>query len=487
MKRSKLLVTLLAIFAICLTFSIALIAFADESEIGDALSNGRVTQEVTGDNELKITLAVTDMSIGDTRAYYKQPVTLDMENNKWFEMNFTIDEFNVDGGLRISFLSSSNDFPMDVYGAGFGVYFWDETAWGYSELQAFRSDFYKYGKTAGFTGLIDAKAVRSDTNKITGQSFHLKVWEYDADNIAIQVDRDDNGTTIQAIGAFSKSNLPEGFDIKNCTLMITPDVDINRAHSYEKDIVLTIKDINGAKPVTVTAPAETTYSQKDIGTGTAIGVWLQGDNHSATLEFTTAGGFKGFGLPIYWASNANVPNGPFAKYKIELFKFEYNPEYTLSQAPVKSYELDGQGDNNPAFAFNFDEPLEAGTYIARFTITNFDEILRGKMNGQGDDVDMTPYLVLPKMDANPDPAKFVFSTADAFNFYVVGEDGIETFYLANPENTDSPSQPTTQPATQPETQPETQPQTGDATVAMFAVIVVLTLGAVIVFAKKRSF
>ena len=126
---------------------------------------------------------------------------------------------------------------MDVYGAGFGVYFWDETAWGYSELQAFRSDFYKYGKTAGVTGLIDAKAVRSDTNKITGQSFHLKVWEYDADNIAIQVDRDDNGTTIQAIGAFSKSNLPEGFDIKNCTLMITPDVDINRAHSYEKDIV----------------------------------------------------------------------------------------------------------------------------------------------------------------------------------------------------------------------------------------------------------
>ena len=216
-----------------------------------------------------------------------------------------------------------------------------------------------------------------------------------------------------------------------------------------------------------------TFSAKNIGTGTAIGVWLQGDNHAATLEFTTAGAFKGFGFPIYWASNATVPNGPFAKYKIELFKFAYNPEYTLSQAPVKSYELDGQGDNNPAFAFEFDEALKAGTYIVRVTITNYDEILTGKMNGQGDDVDMTPYLVLPKMDANPDPAKFAFSTADAFNFYVVGEDGIDDFFAANPENTDVP-----------QTQP---PQTGDAAVAMIAVLAVLAMGAAVVFAKKRSF
>jgi LPXTG-motif cell wall-anchored protein len=44
------------------------------------------------------------------------------------------------------------------------------------------------------------------------------------------------------------------------------------------------------------------------------------------------------------------------------------------------------------------------------------------------------------------------------------------------------------PSTQPETQPETQqPQTGDAAVAMFAVLAVLAMGAVVVFAKKRSF
>ena len=44
--------------------------------------------------------------------------------------------------------------------------------------------------------------------------------------------------------------------------------------------------------------------------------------------------------------------------------------------------------------------------------------------------------------------------------------------------------PETQPATQPETQ---QPQTGDAAVAMFAVLAILAMGAVVVFAKKRSF
>lgn len=44
------------------------------------------------------------------------------------------------------------------------------------------------------------------------------------------------------------------------------------------------------------------------------------------------------------------------------------------------------------------------------------------------------------------------------------------------------------PSTQPDTQPETkQPQTGDAAVAMFAVLAVLAMGAVVVFAKKRSF
>jgi len=41
--------------------------------------------------------------------------------------------------------------------------------------------------------------------------------------------------------------------------------------------------------------------------------------------------------------------------------------------------------------------------------------------------------------------------------------------------------------TQPATEPETVPQTGDVTVAMFAVIAVLAMGAAVVFMKKRAF
>ena len=46
---------------------------------------------------------------------------------------------------------------------------------------------------------------------------------------------------------------------------------------------------------------------------------------------------------------------------------------------------------------------------------------------------------------------------------------------------------TTEPETQVPTEPETNTQTGDFTVAMFAVIAVLAMGAAVVFAKKRAF
>ena len=40
---------------------------------------------------------------------------------------------------------------------------------------------------------------------------------------------------------------------------------------------------------------------------------------------------------------------------------------------------------------------------------------------------------------------------------------------------------------QPATEPETNTQTGDVTVAMFAVIAVLAMGAAVVFMKKKAF
>ena len=466
MKRKKLLVSLSAILVICLTLCIAQFAFAEESGVttkfGDALSNGRVTQEVTENDDLKITLS-TDMNIGDTRAYFKQPITLDMANNKWFEMNFTIDQFNVDGGLRISFLSSENDFPMDSYGDGFGVYFWDETAWGYPELQAFRCDFYKYGKAAGLTGLIEAKAVRSDANKITGQSFHLKVWEFDADSIAIQLDRDDNGNNIQAIGAFAKTNLPEGFDIKNCVLLITPDVDINRAHSYENDIVLTIKDVNGGKVVerTTDDPAvEEGLRDFDSAKGDKLsydqilvnGTQIANGNDAVIAAKKLVDGSDGSISTISmhgWFGNANSKIASYG-YMID----DGEPVYGDFASDAEADVINAGGESR--YTVNVDvSGLKDGNEHMIWVVVKLENGAIVKLNrfdnrGQEGEKDREVYVN----------------------------------YKA-PKEADTT--PVTEPDTQPVTEPVTPPQTGDSTVAVFAVIVVLALGVAVVFAKKRSF
>ena len=69
-----------------------------------------------------------------------------------------------------------------------------------------------------------------------------------------------------------------------------------------------------------------------------------------------------------------------------------------------------------------------------------------------------------------------------FNFGVFGNSrvSLNDFFAANPEEG-------TEPATQPGTEPTTIPQTGDFSVAMFAVIAVLAMGAAVVFMKKRSY
>ena len=187
-------------------------------------------------------------------------------------------------------------------------------------------------------------------------------------------------------------------------------------------------------------PNVKTYSNKVIGGGdNNIGVWIQGSNNYATIKFTTAGGFKGFGVPIYWASNRSVGNGPYGKYTIELFKFDTNTEKTLAGTPVKSFNVDGNGDNNPAFSFTFDDALEAGTYIAKFTLANADESEELQAANEDAPKAKSPYLVLPKMNAgNPDESKFEFNV-DPFNFFVIGEDGIDDFYAVNPEDGEAPA------------------------------------------------
>ena len=267
--------------------------------IGDALGNDRVTATVNDDDSVKLKLA-TDTNYSLTRAYYTKNV--DVTN---FSMTFTLDAFNEDGAMRISFLSSKDDFPMNPYGDGFGVYFWDETAWGHTAYTWLRSDFCTYKRSGSAAG-NDGKNVCSGENYI-GQTFVLKVWDFDTDNLAISVTR--NGAEKpQAIGTYAKANLPEGFDITNCVLMITPDID-SRAHSYDNDIEITIKDINGKTPVAVMRTITFTDGKsktavsvaegesfnlgklgaKDTETEAFVGYEINGKLYSSDYSFTVNG------------------------------------------------------------------------------------------------------------------------------------------------------------------------------------------------------
>ena len=219
----------------------------------------------------------------------------------------------------------------------------------------------------------------------------------------------------------------------------------------------------------------TTYSDKQISNGAAIGVWVNEDHNTTYVKFTTAGGFKGYKLPIYLASRPEVdaagndPTGPAATWTAEVFKFEYNPEYSFTKAPIKSETITSVADNNPAFAVEWPEALEAGTYIIKFTVTNNEFV---------DDNGKSPYLVLPKSDLEVADAAKVEYAGDPFTIIIRGEDVDGEYFAANPENTDAPA---------PVTGGENPPATGDASVAMIAVLVVLAMGAAVVFARKKSY
>ncbi len=199
-------------------------------------SEGRVKYEEPVDITLK-----TDTQYSSTRMYYTQNV-----DTSEFKMSFTLNSFNVDGGLRISFLSSKDDFPMQGYGDGFGVYLWDETAWGHNRNSSLRLDFYSYGKNPAIETCADQKAMRNPLENVeTGNTFNLHVWNFDNDNLAIQITRNSGSTESvdMIIGTYSKSNFPFGFDYKNCTLFLSPMIDDNRPHSYEQDVRLTIHNV----------------------------------------------------------------------------------------------------------------------------------------------------------------------------------------------------------------------------------------------------
>ena len=221
----------LATFMLVLAFIFTLGGFkakAENAGFTDALSNGRVTSKTT------LELEVKDGTPSSTRALYSKNVNL----TEGFEFNVKLVDFCKDGAFRISLLSSANDYPMEGYGDGFGIYFWDETAWGHTEGTWLRSDFMTYNK-AGEKGQEAKRIFSLDTPSYLGKELYVKVWDFDNDNYAIQINTDGtkDSSTSAAIGTIAKSKCGQ-LDPTNCVLMVTPEIDGSRPHSYERNVQL---------------------------------------------------------------------------------------------------------------------------------------------------------------------------------------------------------------------------------------------------------
>ncbi|MBR6935296.1 MAG: LPXTG cell wall anchor domain-containing protein [Clostridia bacterium] len=200
------------------------------------------------------------------------------------------------------------------------------------------------------------------------------------------------------------------------------------------------------------------------------GIWLTKDGDCVGVEFTTNAAFNRVFLPSTWSSRKD--NNRECNVVLNLYKFEYNAENSLSKAPVATRTYEVISDGNPLCELVLDEAAPAGTYI--FTITASGEKLTG------DTANGSAYFVMDHAIADADVSKVKFiNTEKTIAFSVTGDIVEGDFFAANPEDTEVPSEGGDQ--------PETVPQTGDATVAMFAVIAVLAMGAAVVFMKKRAF
>ena len=228
---------------------------------------------------------------------------------------------------------------------------------------------------------------------------------------------------------------------------------------FAKEASEYLLDLNGKS----VAPSK--YSTKsNTEEAGGVGVWMREGSESVTVKFRTAGAFTGLNFGGYWCSNPTA-TGAAADWKVELFKFVGNTEYSTSKAPVASVTMHSESDGDPALNFTFDEQ-PAGAYVVKVTVTNpRQEHEKGK-----------PYLVLPAI-TNPDPEKFVYST-DAFKLNVIGEDVEGDFYLAVPAEGDAP-------ADDPDDTPADNPGTSDAAVIAIAAVACLALAGVVVAKKVR--
>ena len=238
--------------------------------------------------------------------------------------------------------------------------------------------------------------------------------------------------------------------------------------TYEASIIAKFEDgtqevYSGLNKIVVGGVAPKKYSVTDAD-GTPA-VWLKEGNETATVKFTTTGSFTALSFQAqYWASCIATKTGSEADWTVELYKFAYNTENTLSKKPVATKTMHSTADNTPAFVFEFDEQ-KAGTYIVKVTVTNptHEEEVGGEMK--------KPYVVLPST-SSPDKTKFEF-TGGEFNLSVTGEKVDGEFFAANPAETEAPAGG------------DDNPGTADAAVIAIAAVACIALAGVVVAKKVK--
>ena len=281
----------------------------------------------------------------------------------------------------------------------------------------------------------------------------------------------------------------------------------------------------------LTAFAETVYTDTEGGVIWDASFWLSNDsetpaNHSGrTIDavINASGAISELGVPNYWASNPAVEGMANAVAHVNVYKFDVNYAKTFRGTPVASAEIELAGDSdvgtttevagtnckvtangNAGIMLKFDTALPAGQYVVEFSEVAEAELMHYlvlPMTQKEYPNDTVAYYLDGEKDENLTLRLSVNLDGELLTLIPDGEEpatqpgtepatqpGTEPATQPGTEPATQPgTEPATQPGTEPATQPETVPQTGDFSVAMFAVIAVLAMGAAVVFMKKRSF
>ena len=308
-------IAIVVLSIICCVFGAAgLTANADantSSEFRDQLGNGRVILSYENSGNTSMELEVKDGNYSSTRAVYAKHIDL----SKGFTMDLTIDALCPDGGFILAFLSGEGDYPMNDWGDGFGIRFWDETAWGYRANAALRADreYYTKGNETVTADEDPSWGVVTRYDKDASDVYlnrKLRVYVGAQDGNFLYYVYNENGDCV--VGKWvQKSAIPASFNGNDCALLITPVIDSNRAHSYANNVKLSLRpNITSDTFKDVLNNGRVTTSERVTGEST-VELEIKDGNYSATRAVRTkhVNLSKGFEAEI--SVNALCPDGGF--------------------------------------------------------------------------------------------------------------------------------------------------------------------------------